>query len=314
MSRRVDHAWTYSSRPARILITRVFGVIVILLAAGYVGVSTVTADQFTRPKRIAVVGSPADLGLTFETVEFASLIDGISLRGWWMPAPGSDRAVVIVHGRNSTRSASNGDLTKQAQGLVKAGYSVLSFDLRAHGESGGERYSFGPLERRDVLGAVVFVRARGIPSGHIAFLCHSMGAATCLLTAPDAADVSAVVADSAYARFTDILDIEFPKQSRLPALFIPGGELMADVLYGIDVTKAAPIEVVDQIRPRPILFIHGESDTYVPPENSRRLWRASGESPELLWLLPGVEHDLAYRSYPEEYLHRVIGFLDAAVP
>jgi len=244
----------------------VVGVLVILLAAGYVGVSTVTADQFTRPKRTAVVGSPADLGLTFETIEFASLIDGTPLRGWWMPAPNS------------------------------------------------ERYSYGPLERRDVLAAVAFVRAHGIPSGHIAFLCHSMGAATCLLAAPDAADVSAVVADSAYARFTDILDVEFPKQSGLPVLFIPGSELMADVLYGIDVTKAAPIEVVDRIRPRPILFIHGETDTYVPPENSSRLWRASGKSPELLWLLPGVERDLAYRIYPEEYLHRVIGFLDAVVP
>jgi alpha-beta hydrolase superfamily lysophospholipase len=287
---------------------------VILLAAGYVGVATVTADQFTRPKRIAVVGSPADLGLTFETVEFASLIDGISLRGGWMPAPGSDRAVVIVHGRNSSRSASNGDLTRQAEGVVKAGFSVLSFDLRGHGESSGERYSFGPLERHDVLAAVAFVRARGIPSGHIAFLCHSMGAATCLLTAPYAADVSAVIADSAYGRFTDILDVVFPKQCGLPALFIPGSELVADVLYGIDVTKAAPIEVVDQIRPRPILFIHGESDTYVPPDNSRRLWHASGESAELLWLLPGVEHDLAYRLYPKEYMDRVTGFLDAEVP
>jgi hypothetical protein len=50
-------------------------VLVILFAAGSVAVSTVIADQFTRPKRTAVVGSPADLGLTFETIEFPSLID-----------------------------------------------------------------------------------------------------------------------------------------------------------------------------------------------------------------------------------------------
>ncbi len=294
-------------------LTRVVVVLAVALVVGYTGISAIAADRLSRPKRIALVGSPADHGLTFESVEFASLEDGIPLRGWWMPVPASDRAVIIVHGRNSSRSASNGDLTRQAAGLVKAGYNVLSFDLRAHGESGGDRYSLGPLERRDVLAAVAYVRARGIPAGHIGLLCHSMGAAICLLTAPEAADVSAVIADSAYARLTELLEVEFPKQGGLPTFFIPGVMFMDNALYGIDLTKAAPIDVVAKIRPRPIFFIHSESDAYVPPENSRRLWGASGEGPEMLWIVAGPEHNEMFKAYPEEYLQRVVGFLDATV-
>jgi alpha-beta hydrolase superfamily lysophospholipase len=298
--------WTWSGWLARIV-----GALLVVAVLGYVAVSVIAADELSRPKRIALVGTPADLGLTYEPVEFTSEVDNVPLRGWWMPVASSDRAVVIVHGRDSSRTADNGELTQQAQGLVKAGYNVLTFDLRAHGESGGTRYSFGPFERRDVLAAVAFVRGRGIPAGHVGLLCHSMGAATCLLSAPQAPDVSAVVSDSAYARFSDLLTVQFPKRGGLPLFFLPGTLFMANALYGIDVRQAAPIEVVAAIRPRPVFFIHGASDTYVPPENAQLLWTASGEAATMLWMVPGVEHDRAYRTNPEEYLRRVVTFLDA---
>lgn len=285
--------------------------LVAVALVGYAGVCVVAADRFTQPRRIPIVGSPADLGLAYESVEFPSE-DGITLRGWWMPATGSDKAIVIVHGRNSSRAADDGSLTRQARGLVQAGYNVLTFDLRAHGESDGTRYSFGPLETRDVRGAITYARSRGIPSGRVGLLGHSMGAATALLTAPETPDVAATVSDSAYARFTDLLDVQFPKQAGLPSFFLPGTELMAKLLYGVDVSQAAPIEVVGQIH-RPIFFIHGASDTYVPPDETLRLWRASGEGPDLLWMVPGVEHDQAFQTNPEEYLRRVIDFFNATV-
>lgn len=284
-------------------------------AAAYVGVSWFVADRLSRPERHQVVVTPNEFGLTYELVEFESMEDRLRLRGWWMQSPDSLRAVILVHGRNSNRSGADpqegtdGRLLRQAKGLVERGYSVLTFDLRGHGESDGHRYSLGPLERRDVLGAVAFVQSRGIPPGRIGLLCHSMGAATCLLTARDVPDLAAVVADSSYARLIDLLSVELPKASGLPGFFNPGILFMVNLVYGIDLTKAAPIDVVSELEP-PIFFIHSENDATIPSDHSRRLWRASGQAPETLWLANEPEHNRVFESDPEKYFERVVGFFD----
>ncbi len=138
----------------------------------------------------------------------------MTLRGWWMQFRGSDRAVILVHGKNSNRSGTDGGLLRQAEGLLEQGYSVLTFDLRGHGLSDGVRYSLGPLERPDVLGAIAYVhKTRDVPLERIGLLCHSMGAATCLLAAVKEPDLAGVVADSSYARLTDLLAVQLPAEA-----------------------------------------------------------------------------------------------------
>src|SRR5262245_5836712 len=292
--------------------------LVVLLA--YAVVSAVVAERLSRPARMPLAGTPADVGLAYEPVQFTSLGEDLTLRGWWMPAARADRAVIIVHGRGSARTGSRaspeqpGSLLLQARWLVDAGYGVLAFDLRAHGESDGLRYSLGPWERRDLQAALAFVRARGVAPGRIGLLCHSMGAATCLLTAPEAPEVGAVVSDSSYARLDDLLDAELPKGSGLPPVFNPGILALGKVLYGIDVASASPEAVVAGFAPRPILFVHSEDDPLIPVGHARRLWRASGQGVAWLWTVHAPGHDRAFEALPGEYERRVLAVLDEAMP
>ena len=284
----------------------------------YLGLSWFIADRLSRPERHHSAVTPDEVGLVYEPVGFESLEDRLRLRGWWMRSPNSERAVILVHGRNSNRSGiepatgSDGGLLRQAKGLVQRGYNVLAFDLRGHGESDGDRCSLGPHERRDVLGAVAYVQSRGIPPEAIGLLCHSMGAATCLLAAREAPNLAGIVADSSYARLTDLLVVELPKASGLPAFFNPGILLMHKLIYGIDLSKAAPIDVVSELEP-PLLFIHSESDATIPSEHSRRLWRAAGQAAETLWLVNGPDHNRIFESDPDRYVERVVGFLEHSV-
>jgi alpha-beta hydrolase superfamily lysophospholipase len=293
----------------------VVAVLVVLVAVGYVVPSAVVAERLSRPTRRAAPGTPAEFGLAFEAVEFASLVDGVPLRGWWMPAARGDRAVAIVHGRNSTRAGSvtPSDLLRQAAALVAAGYGVLTFDLRAHGESGGQRYTLGPLERRDVGAAVAHLRGRGIATGRIGLLCHSMGAATCLLAGPDLPDVAAIWADSGYARLEDLLEAELPPASGLPRLYNGGILFLGRTLFGVDVAAAAPEVAVPAIG-RPILFAHSLDDKLIPVEHASRLWRASGQPAERLWLVAGPSHDRVFDAQPEEYMRRALALFDGAMP
>ncbi|MFC7987334.1 hypothetical protein [Streptomyces sp. NPDC057336] len=61
------------------------------------------ADRFSTSPRSPVLHSPAEHGLDFEDVTFASE-DGVPLEGWFVPAPGSDRVVIVNHPRFFSRS------------------------------------------------------------------------------------------------------------------------------------------------------------------------------------------------------------------
>ena len=62
-----------------------------------------------------------------------------------------------------------------------------------------------------------------------------------------------------------------------------------------------------------ILFIHSESDSIIPAENSRRLWSASGQKRGTLWTVNGPKHNRIFESDPNQYIERVLGFFDRAM-
>jgi fermentation-respiration switch protein FrsA (DUF1100 family) len=283
--------------------------VLVLAAALYAGVSAYAATQATIAERTLPEGTPADLGLAYEAVTFASAVDGIPLRGWYLPARG-ERAVILLHGLDGERWDRHPALPDKARRYVQAGFDVLTFDLRAHGESGGERVGLGWLERRDVQGATTFLEQRGIPPRAIGVHGHSYGAATALLSAAAIPDIGAVIADSAFAAQLPLLDQEIHRKTGLPALFTPGIAGFAGLFYGLDLEAMAPVLAVPQVAPRPILFIHGEADSRIPAENSRLLLAASRNPKDSLWLVPGAEHVEAFTTQPDEYTARMLGFFD----
>src|SRR5438270_6815237 len=90
--------------------------------------------------------------------------------------------------------------------------------------------------------------------------------------------IRAVVSDCAYADIIPILEREVPKGGHLPTLFTPGTLIAARALYGVDFHADRPVDFVPGIAPRPIFFIHGASDTYIPPSNMNTLATAAHTS------------------------------------
>src|SRR5262249_31799337 len=109
-----------------------------VLGALYLGASAYITDRATQATRRPIQGSPADLGLRYEALTFASAEDRIPSRGWYLPSRG-ERAIIVVHGLDQNRWNTWEDIPHKAQRFVQQGYDVLVFDLRGHGESGGER-------------------------------------------------------------------------------------------------------------------------------------------------------------------------------
>ena len=292
----------------RRLLVGLFVAGIVLLA--YLGASLVVAETLTKPYRRPLAVSPAAFDLAYEDVTFPSTGDGIPLRGWFVPASGSDRVVLIVHGRNSNRTGDDGQHVPNAAALVARGYNALLFDLRGHGESGGVRYTLGAAEQRDVLGAVAYLKSRGFAPERMGFWSHSMGAATVLLASAASPDVRTIVADSSFARLEDLLDRELPRASGLPGFFNPPILFFARTLFGADSRILNPVEVVGDLPPDSLFIIHGEADGLIPVDHARRIAAAAGVAVYDLWLVPGARHDRVSEVLPKQYERRVLAFFD----
>ena len=138
------------------------------------------AEGFSFSMRSPILHSPNEFGLAYDDVTFPSL-DGVPLEGWFIPAPGSDKIIVVNHPRWFSRSglpshlepwrsvgAAFGNdfevnLVPDFKVLHEAGYNVLAYDLRNFGHSGGANggvSSSGNYECRDVVGSLNYVRGR----------------------------------------------------------------------------------------------------------------------------------------------------------
>jgi pimeloyl-ACP methyl ester carboxylesterase len=276
-------------------------------AIAYVASSAYLATVVTTAGRHHVAGTPADLGLAYEPVMFASAEDHLALQGWLLPAP-TDRAIVMVHGLDGNRWSGNDP--EVAKLFVERGFNVLVFDLRAHGDSGGEHFGLGWYERRDVRAAVDLLERRGIPPGRIGLYGVSLGAATSLLAAAAIPEVGAVVEDSGFADARDLFDKEINAKTGLPPVFTPGITFFGRAFYGLDLDAIPPVRAVPAIAPRPILFIHGDADTRIPVDNARRLKAASANPADELWIVSGVGHGGAFGQDEALYAGKVIGFYE----
>jgi len=303
-------------------------IVSVIVTVAYTALSIYIATQLVYVPQKPLYATPASLGLQFKYVTFPSRVDHVQLKGWYIPGvlPNghltSQRTIIMVHGKGANRADKSAGLLNLSGELARHGFAILAFDMRGTGESPPAPLSLGYFEQRDVLGAVDFLRSGPIPypalgrTHIIGGWGVSMGAATLLMATAQEQAIRAVVSDSAYADIIPILEREVPKGGHLPPLFTPGTLFAANILYGIDYYAVRPEDVVANIAPRPILFIHGTSDTYVPPSNMDTLAaaaRTASNANVQTWLVPGAAHAQSFNTEGTVYVDRVGAFYNAAL-
>lgn len=288
--------------PDLALLLSIFALLLALLLA----LAWVIAGQIIRRRPPDPPATPADYDVAYEHVTFAAR-DGVRLGGWLAAEPGSRRPTVIFC--PGITGSMDGD-THFVPWFTSAGFDVLQFDWRAHGVSEGDRVSFGVREIDDVLGAVGLLQARGVT--RIGLMGFSMGGAVALRAAAREARIACVVCDGGFVRADHAISAALQARiGGLGALIAPIALWLAGVrLGGISLRAADPLPDVARISPRPVLFIHGSEDRYVPVPDQEAIFAAAGE-PKSLWRVEGAGHREAHRLEPEEYRRRVIAFFKA---
>lgn len=278
---------------------------VAVLIVAYFGVGLFVASRLTAPDNEPMEATPASVGLDFREVELEST-DGIRLVGWWVPKENSSRAVLLVHGWGGNKS--NEQVLATAPIYARAGYNVLMIDLRAHGESAGNRRTLGYRETRDVRGALSWLKERGFKPEDTVLHGWSMGAATVVRSAPGTG-VVAVVEEAGYADLPPLLRQAIPASSGLPTLFNPAAMLSAKMFLDFDPWAVVPKNEAEQLSDEgtPLFIIHSTTDETVPYRNALMFREAYPDAD--FWRLEGYDHVEAY-THPE-YKARLLNFLES---
>jgi len=252
---------------------------------------------YLHPQRLGLSENetPDVYGVAYENMRLVTS-DGIELAAWYTSSE-NGALILVAHGHGDRRSVSQYVLYAQN------GYGVLSWDFRAHGESGGELSTLGYHEALDVEAALEFVlRQEGVE--HIGAWGGSMGGVAVLEAAARRIEIEAVVVDSAFPTLEDEL-----KWAVTRSAFLPFIRFFAEKEAGFNFDMLRPVDRIGDISPRPIMIIQGEADSMIPADSAQRLYEAAGE-PRYLWTEAGVNHVGMYHVHPEKYEEQVVGFFN----
>ena len=130
------------------------------------------ADMMIKPAKSPVFGNPKDFGLKYEDVTFKAA-DGVTISGWLVKGR-KDKVIIQSHfsiqcSRAGYTRKGKGlfkgyptdiEFLNQAKYLAQAGYSLLMYDFRNHGNSEkGTRpwITWGLDESKDIIAAIDFI-------------------------------------------------------------------------------------------------------------------------------------------------------------
>ena len=269
---------------------------IIVLTVLTVTLGFAEVNNALHPPRIVPPGNT----LRESRIEFQQLDlitkDGIRLSAWYTP-PRKGAVILLAHGYGDNRPEWVHAM------LAKKGYGVLSWDARAHGESGGEISTVGYLEVLDVKAALDFVLAQS-DVNHVGAWGGSMGGATLIRATAQFPEIEALFVDSSFASLNDEFDFLVPYP-----VINPLAKFLAEWQTGFSIRDLNLVEDIAQISPRPVYIVHSKSDTVAPPDSGEELFNAANE-PRYLWVEENAAHLAIYLDNPRRYQRRLIGFFD----
>ena len=242
------------------------------------------------------------------------------------------QTIIFCHGYSGNRYSS----FRFLRPFIEAGWNIVLWDLRGHGESGGRYITFGAREAED-LQRVHAMAAQRWPDSSCNLYGVSMGGATVLrylarkgtaarkpqetqetteeaatLQEVPAPGIAAAVSDCSFESLKTILI-----ERRFAAAGIPRplGRIIYRILRiylklraGFDPEEIQPHR--DSLNSSiPLLFVHGEADRETPVSVAQTFYNQRKDlAPTYLLTIPGAEHTRSATTNPERWEGEMVRF------
>jgi len=207
--------------------------------------------------------TPAAWGLEYEEVSLLTA-DNVRLHGWYLPNPGSHKALLFFHGNagNISHRGSSVEI------FHRLGMNVLIFDYRGFGTSQGEPDEPGLYV--DARTAWRFLQEeKGFDSKDIILFGRSLGGAVASKLASEV-HPAGLILESSFSSARDMADAIMPLISRVVFL-----------RFNLDT-----LNIIDRIR-CPLLVLHGPRDEVIPFRQGEKIFKAAREPKTFVTLQGG---------------------------
>ena len=234
-----------------------------------------------------------------EDMEITSF-DGLKLRAKYYEYEAGAPIEILFHGY---KGYAERDLSGGVERCFRLGRSVILVDHRASGRSDGHVTTFGINERHDCHSWIRYAIERFGDDVKLIISGVSMGAATVMMTAGDPLpeNVICVLADCGYTSPREII-CKVLKDMKLPdKVFYPFIKLGARIFGRFNLDETSPIEAMRKCT-LPVVFVHGDTDDFVPHRMSVRLCEECASDKKTLITIHGAGHGLAFPADRDGYV------------
>lgn len=215
----------------------------------------------------------------------------------------TERYVIFTHANTDNHIGS----LKYVPLFMELGYNCILYDMRGHGENKPTFCTYGDLEGKDLVELIKDTRERYSDITEIGLHGESLGASTTIEALRYKPELDFVVSDCAFADMESAIKQKF-KTMHIPEFLVPLVNLGIRVLYGYSIYDMRPIDALED-NTVPILFIHGDADATVPPQNARELYERAQGTRDLHYVA-GADHAASVLVAPDEYRAVVTSFLE----
>ena len=212
---------------------------------------------------------------------------------------------ILIHGYK----VNNNNMMSYGEKYYEMGYNVLLPNNRAHGNSEGNYIGMGWLDKDDIACWVNWINKQD-PNAKIILHGVSMGAATTMMASGENLNnVVGYIEDCGYTSVWDIFASELDKRFSLPTfpvLNISNG--VAKLKAGYDFKEASSVDQLKKCQ-KPMLFIHGGKDDFVPTYMVYEVYDAANCEKDL-YIVDEAGHAEAKDFDVDAYWNKVFSFIN----
>lgn len=225
---------------------------------------------------------------------------GANIKALWRDAKEARGTIVLGHPMGK---AAKGVFLKNghAKRLIEEGFNVMVFDFNGFGES--EMGNFDYYDDAEAVAQVAKEKSDGLPLGYHG---QSLGGMwVCPTLSKDNNPFEYIIIESASTTLPEFW-VHYPTAYKLLKLW-----------FFFTPKKAKHISFISHIpklqNVKKLFLIYSDADKYSPLEMGERYRQASTIETEL-WNASGSEHALAFKSHPDEYWDKTVGFFVQNMP